>query len=92
MSLKRLLVPLAFSMLFSSGVAVAAEAYSEPYKCYGYGQGLKSVNLSPTGLIKLCSGTTDYLKTINCFERSKKEYRLSESGAIKLCKSNSAPF
>ena len=92
MRMNKLLATLAFSMLFSSGVVVAAEAYSEPYACYGYGAAIKDSGLTSKSLIKLCSGTTDYLKTINCFERTRKDYGLMPDWAINLCKTNSEPF
>ena len=93
MRLNKLLVPLAFSMLFSSGVAVAAEAYSEPFACYSYGQTIDATSvLSSKALIKLCSGTTDYLKTIKCYERTRKDHKLMPEWAINLCKTNSEPF
>jgi len=101
MRMNKLLVPLAFSMLFSSGVAVAAEGYlsdhsSEPSDCYTLA-GELDVGLTVGLGIKLCSGTTDAAKTIECFMKAAGHeddggYGLNIGLAVNLCKTNSEPF
>ena len=81
MRMNKLLVPLAFSMLFSNGVAVAAEGYlsdhsSEPSDCYALA-GELDVGLTVGLGMKLCSGTTDAAKTIECFMKA---HGLKENG------------
>jgi len=98
MRINKLLVPLVFSMLFGSGVAVSgelSEISSEPVNCYD----LAWNNLElPLGLaVKLCSGTTDAPKTLKCFIRA---YGHKDDGglglpmgfAVNQCKTNSEPF
>ena len=103
MRFNRLLIPLAFLMLFSNGVAVAAEGYlgdhsSEPSDCYESAFDVLALGVGADGVaVKLCSGTTDAPKTIECFMKA---HGLKENGglgltkgwAINLCKSNSEPF
>ena len=101
MRLNNLLVPLAFSMLFSSGVAIAAEGYlgdhsTEHSDCYALA-GELNVGLTVGLGIKLCSGTTDAAKTIECFMKAAGHegdggYGLNIGSAVNLCKSNSEPF
>ena len=94
----KLLVPLAFSMLFSSGVAVAGElsdVSTEPTTCYELVW--NNLGLSTGQAIKLCSGTTDALKTIECFIKAYGHpdddgLGLLMGFAVNLCKSNSEPF
>ena len=101
MLINKLLVTLAFSMLFSSGVAVAAEGSlsdnsSEPSDCYSLA-GELDVGLTVGLGIKLCSGTTDAAKTVECFMKAFGHagdggYGLTIGSAVNLCKSNSEPF
>ena len=95
MRLNKLLVPLAFSMLFSSGVLAAKQ--TQPAQCYAIA--LKLFDLTYGQKIKLCSGTIDADATLNCFVRAnglpKNEggkLGLSAKSSINLCKSNSEPF
>ena len=99
MRINKLLAPLAFSMLFSSGVAVAEgeidELFSEPTNCYTTGWHV--LGLTTGQAIKLCSGTTDALKTLQCFVKAagpEEEYGLGLpiGFAVNLCKTNSEPF
>ena len=99
MRLNKLLVPLAFSMLFSSGVSAAEEddgdALYHPAGCYELVW--TSLGLTSGQAIKLCSGTTDVAKTVKCFIKA---YQTTEDDglglpmgfAINLCKNNSEPF
>ena len=101
MHLKNLIAPVVFLMLFSNGVAVAAEGYlgdhsSEPSDCYALA-GELNVGLTVGLGIKLCSGTTDAAKTIECFMKAAGHegdggYGLNIGSAVNLCKSNSEPF
>ena len=99
MCLNKLLVPLAFSMLFSSGVLAAEEddgdALYHPAGCYELVW--TSLGLTSGQAIKLCSGTTDIAKTIGCFikayqPREENGLGLTMGFAINLCKTNSEPF
>ena len=99
MRLNKLLVPLAFSMLFSSGVSAAEEddgdALYHPAGCYELVW--TSLGLTSGQAIKLCSGTTDIAKTIGCFIKAYKPREENGLGltmgfAINLCKNNSEPF
>ena len=81
MRLNKLLVPLAFSMLFNSGVSAAEEDVGNivlpPTTCYALawnamglikGQPVwNAMGLNKGQAVKLCSGTTDAAKTIACF-------------------------
>ena len=99
MRLNKLLVPLAFSMLFSSGVSAAeeddGEVLSHAVECYVMAWNV--LGLTTGQAIKLCSGTTDVAKTVKCFIKA---YQTTEDDglglpmgfAINLCKSNSEPF
>ena len=97
--MNKLLVPLAFLMLFSNGVAVAAEGYlsdlrSEPSDCYALAGEIGE--LVGYGYM-LCSGTTDASTTIDCFKRAYGHpdnggFGLSTGFAVRLCKSNSQPI
>ena len=99
MRLNKLLVPLAFSMLFSSGVSAAEEDDGEvllhAVDCYVLAWSALGLNRGQA--IKLCSGTTDLAKTIKCFIKA---YQTTEDDglglpmgfAINLCKNNSEPF
>ena len=101
MRFNKLLIPLAFLMLFSNGVAVAAEGYlgdhsSEPSDCYALA-GELNVGLTVGLGIKLCSRTADAAKTIECFMKAAGHegdggYGLNIGSAVNLCKSNSEPF
>ena len=107
MRLNKLLIPLAFSMLFSSGVVVAAvspeqwlagfpnQPYSEPWKCYQLAHSFKELNARMA--VKLCSGTTAHETTIGCFTRASIDagnwsVTLPTDLAVNLCKNNSEPF
>jgi hypothetical protein len=101
MRLNKLLVPLAFSMLFSSGVSAAEEddgdVLYQPTSCYSWAFNVLALNHGQA--LKLCSGTIDADATLNCFIRAHgkpKNYGgklgLSENSSINLCKSNSVPF
>ena len=101
MRLNKLLVPLAFSMLFSSEVLAAEEddgkisVSSEPTNCYYLAW--NHLGLTTGQAIKLCSGTIDAEKTLNCFVRAyghpdNAGLGLTMAFAINLCKSNSEPF
>jgi hypothetical protein len=101
MRLNKLLAPLAFSMLFSSGMAVSSELSdfsSEPSHCYEAAFVALALGAGADGVaVKLCSGTTDASKTIECFMKAhgRKKYGglgLTKGWAINLCKSNSEPF
>jgi hypothetical protein len=90
--LNKLLVPLAFLMLFSNGVAAA----SEPSKCWALAGELDSGLTVGMGM-KLCSGTTDGAATIQCFTEAfghpdNGGFGLNMGLAVNLCKSNSEPF
>ena len=98
--LNKLLVPLAFSMLFSSGVSAAEEevgdVFWQPTGCYRWAFNVLDLNHGQA--LKLCSGTIDADATLNCFVRAnglrknKGELGLSEKSSINLCKTNSEPF
>ena len=95
MRLNKLLVPLACSMLFSSGVLAAKQ--TQPTQCYAIA--LKLFDLTYGQKIKLCSGTTDASMTLNCFVRAHSNpddgeggFGLTMGSSINLCKSNSEPF
>jgi hypothetical protein len=98
MRIKKLLVPLAFSMLFNSGASVAGElsdASTEPTDCYK--MAWNDLGLTAGNALKLCSGTTDTAKTIGCFIKAYQPKEdnglgLTMGFAINLCKSNSEPF
>ena len=101
MRLNKLLVPLAFSMLFSSGVSAAEEevgdVFWQPTGCYSWAFNVLDLNHGQA--LKLCSGTIDADATLNCFVRAnglpKNEggkLGLSAKSSINLCKSNSEPF
>ena len=99
MRLNKLLVPLAFSMLFSSGVSAAEEDDGEvllhAVDCYVLAWSALGLNRGQA--IKLCSGTTDLAKTIKCFLKAYKSEEEEGLGlpmgfAINLCKTNSEPF
>jgi hypothetical protein len=101
MRLNKLLVPLAFSMLFGSGVVVSSELSdfsSEPSDCYEAAFDVLALGAGADGVaVKLCSGTTDASKTIECFMKAhgRKEnggLGLTKGWAMNLCKSNSEPF
>jgi len=98
MNVNKLLVTLAFSMLSSSGAAVAGElsdVSSEPTNCYYLAWNTLGLN---TGLaVSLCSGTTDAPKTLECFMKAyghpdNDGLGLPMGLAVTLCKSNSEPF
>ena len=99
--MNKLLVTLAFLMLFSNGVAVAAEGYlsqltSEPSNCYALAGGLQ-IGLTVGLSTKLCSGTTDASTTIDCFNRAYGHpdnggFGLNMGFAVNLCKTNAEPF
>jgi hypothetical protein len=94
----KLLVTLAFSMLFGSGVTIAgelSEVSSEPTKCYQLAW--NNLELNTGQAVKLCSGTTDAVKTIECFIKAyghpdDEGLGLYMGAAVNLCKSNSEPF
>jgi hypothetical protein len=99
MRLSKLLVPLAFSMLFNSGVSAAEEDDGEvllhAHDCYVVAWSALGLNTGQA--IKLCSGTTDLAKTIKCFLKAYKSEEEEGLGlpmgfAINLCKSNAEPF
>ncbi len=98
MRINKLLVTLAFSMLFNSGAAVSgelSEISSEPTNCYQLAW--NNLGLSTGQAIKLCSGTTDAPKTIECFIKAYGHpdddgLGLPMGFAVNLCKSNSEPF
>ena len=99
MRLNKLLVPLAFSMLFSSGVSAAEEDVGNivlpPTTCYALAWNAMGLNKGQA--VKLCSGTTDAAKTIACFLKAyaneeDKGLGLNMGLAVNLCKSNSEPF
>ena len=99
MRLNKLLMPLAFSMLFSSGVSAAEEDDGDtlyhPAGCYELVW--SAFGLTTGQAIKLCSGTTDTGKTIGCFIKAYQPKEdnglgLTMGFAINLCKSNSEPF
>jgi hypothetical protein len=98
MRIKKLLVPLAFSMLFNSGASVAGElsdASTEPTDCYK--MAWNDLGLTAGNALKLCSGTLAASETLICFMKA--YGHLDEDGlgltmgyAVNLCKSNSEPF
>jgi hypothetical protein len=99
MRLNKLLVPLAFSMLFSSGVSAAEEDVSDivspPTNCYVLAWNVMGLNTGQA--VKLCSGTKDAAATIKCFLKAAaseeaKGLGLNMGLAVNLCKSNSEPF
>lgn len=101
MRINKLLVTLAFSMIFGSGVAISGELSdfsSEPSDCYAAAFDVLALGAGADGVaVKLCSGTTDASKTIECFikTRGRREnggLGLTNGWAINLCKSNSEPF
>ena len=103
MRLKNRIAPIVFSILFSNGVAVAAEGYlsdhsSEPSDCYESALDALTLGAGAEGVaVKLCSGTTDAHKTIECFMKAHGPIKngglgLTKGWAINLCKSNSEPF
>jgi len=98
MRINKLLVPLAFTMLFNSGASVSGELTeisSEPTNCYYLAWNNLELN---TGLaVSLCSGTTDAAKTLECFVKAyghpdNDGLGLPRGLAVTLCKSNSEPF
>ena len=101
MHMNKLLVALAFSILFNSGVVVAEEGYlsdhsSEPSDCYRL-VGELDVGLTVGLGIKLCSGTTDAAKTVECFMKAAGHgddggFGLNMGFAVNLCKTNAEPF
>ena len=98
MHMNKLLVALAFSMLFSNGVAVAgelSEISSEPTNCYYLAWTILELNTGQA--VKLCSGTTDAAKNLDCFVKAyghpdEDGLGLPMGLAVNLCKSNSEPF
>ena len=91
MRMNKLLVPLAFSMFFNSGVA----ASTEPTDCYK--MAWNDLGLTAGNALKLCSGTLAASETLICFMKA--YGHLDEDGlgltmgyAVNLCKSNSEPF
>jgi len=102
MRLNKLLVPLAFSMLFSGGVTAAltddiSELETEPTECFengvfafeAGGAGVAAIPL----LLELCSGARDAEVVLGCFVKSmasKEEggLGLTLSMAVGLCKQN----
>jgi len=98
MPMNKLLVPLAFSMLFNSGAAVSGElsdVSSEPTTCYKLAW--NGLGLTAGMAVKLCSGTTDASKTLRCFMKAyghpdEDGLGLTMGYAVNLCKSNSEPF
>jgi len=103
MRLSKLLVPLAFSILFSSGVAVASELNEVDVSDFIHdATGCYDIHWNGMGLttgeaIKLCSGTTNAAATMKCFMKAFNAVEfgglgLSKGLAINLCKNNSEPF
>ena len=103
MRLNKLLVPLAFSMLFSSGVVAASAITSVTSNCYTIVRNSNNLNVTKSMAIKLCSGVTNSqvaMETIRCFlVATAKEagevavpLGLDIGSAVNLCKNNSEPF
>ena len=98
MDINKLLVPLAFSMLFSSGAAVSGElsdVSTEPTDCYK--MAWNDLGLTAGNALKLCSGTTEASETLVCFMKAyghpdEDGLGLTMGYAVNLCKSNSEPF
>ena len=104
MRMNKLLVTLAFSMLFSSGVSVAAFIPEEvekistgPTDCYQASKvimdSLELGILSQALAIKLCTGARDGLMVTRCFVKAVASVEengldLPEDIAISLCKQN----
>ena len=99
MRLNKLLVPLAFLMLFNSGAAVSGElsdVSTEPTDCIEMTNGLNHWEVVGVQ-IKLCSGTTNAKETVTCFvkawsERADGGFDFNVSDAVNLCKTNAEPF
>ena len=94
MRLNKLLVPLAFSMLFSSGVSAASDNTAS--SCYGVVTSITDLAVTKRMGLKLCSGTPNARLTILCFlnavGRDKNGLGLDIGSAVNLCKNNSEPF
>ena len=97
MHLSKLLVPLAFSILFSSGalgqdVSAFNHEATDCYDLHWHGMGLNTGEA-----IKLCSGTTNAAETLRCYMKAFNTLEdgglgLTRGFAINLCKNNSEPF
>jgi hypothetical protein len=99
MHMNKLLVTLAFSILFSNGVSAAEEDVgafeAPPITCYALAW--NALGLTTGQAIKLCSGTADAPKTITCFIKAygtaeEDGLGLTKGFAVNLCKTNSEPF
>ena len=98
MKVNKLLVTLAFSMLFNSGAAVSGElsnASTEPTECYK--MAWNDLGLTAGMAVKLCSGTAVASKTLMCFMKAyghpdEDGLGLTMGYAVNLCKTNSEPF
>ena len=98
MRINKLLVTLAFSILFGNGVTIAGElsdVSTEPTNCYELAW--NAIGVTAGMAVKLCSGTTDASKTLRCFMKAyghpdEDGLGLTMGYAVNLCKSNSEPF
>ncbi len=96
---------LLFVIVFFFGItisapALAAEQNSEPTKCYeiawGNQEDGKGFGLSAGQAVKLCGGTTNAQKVLQCFAKAWSHPNNSGLGltagqAVDLCKTNSLP-